>query len=65
MAEGGTQIAPYEYIPPVKSVGNGITCVEDLNDETEVWKVIFELSRKGIKTSEKTRADAGRDCGRH
>ena len=43
---GGTQIAPYEYIPPVKSVGNGITCVEDLNDETEVWKVIFELSRK-------------------
>lgn len=30
---------------PVKSIGHGITCVADLSDEEEVWKVMLELSQ--------------------
>lgn len=31
--------------PPIKSVGHGITCVSDLNNNNEVWKVMLELSQ--------------------
>jgi len=34
-----------DFVSPVKSVGHGITCVTDLHDEDEVWKVILELSQ--------------------
>lgn len=30
---------------PVKSIGHGITCVADLENEEEVWKVMLELSQ--------------------
>ncbi len=30
---------------PIKSVGHGITCVSDLNDNYEVWRVMLELSQ--------------------
>ena len=30
---------------PIKSVGHGVTCVSDLLDEEEVWRVILELSQ--------------------
>lgn len=33
------------FAAPVKSVGHGITCVDDLKDEKEVWKVMLELSQ--------------------
>ena len=32
------------YRPPVKSVGRGVTCVDDLRDNDEVWRVILSLS---------------------
>lgn len=32
-----------DFVSPVKSVGHGITCVADLEDEEEVWKVILAL----------------------
>lgn len=32
-----------DFISPVKSVGHGITCVSDLENEEEVWKVILSL----------------------
>jgi DNA polymerase-4 len=34
-----------EYITPIKSVGHGITCVADLENDSEVWKVILELTQ--------------------
>ena len=34
-----------DFISPIKSVGHGITCVSDLENEEEVWKVIFALSQ--------------------
>ncbi len=34
-----------DYVSPVKSIGHGITCVADLVNEEEVWKVILELSQ--------------------
>jgi DNA polymerase-4 len=30
---------------PIKSVGHGVTCVSDLLDNEEVWRVILELSQ--------------------
>ena len=34
-----------DLVSPVKSIGHGITCVADLEDEEEVWKVILALSQ--------------------
>ena len=34
-----------DFVSPVKSVGHGITCVSDLENEEEVWKVILALSQ--------------------
>ena len=33
------------YHSPVKSIGHGITCTADLENNEEVWKVILELSQ--------------------
>ena len=34
-----------EYSSPIKSVGHGITCTCDLQDNEDVWKVMLELSQ--------------------
>jgi len=34
-----------DFVSPVKSVGHGITCVADLVNEEEVWKVILSLTQ--------------------
>ena len=34
-----------EFVSPIKSVGHGITCTADLENDEEVWKVIFALSQ--------------------
>lgn len=34
-----------DFVSPVKSIGHGITCVADLEDEEDVWKVILALSQ--------------------
>lgn len=34
-----------DFVAPIKSVGHGITCVSDLENEEEVWKVMLELSQ--------------------
>lgn len=34
-----------DFVSPMKSVGHGITCNADLENEDEVWKVILELSQ--------------------
>ncbi|WP_291351445.1 hypothetical protein [Desulfosporosinus sp.] len=33
------------YHSPVKSIGHGITCTADLENNEEVWKVMLELSQ--------------------
>ena len=34
-----------DFVSPVKSIGHGITCVADLENGEEVWKVILALSQ--------------------
>ena len=34
-----------DFVSPVKSIGHGITCTADLENDDEVWKVILELSQ--------------------
>ena len=34
-----------DFVSPVKSVGHGITCITDLNNEEEVFRVLLELSQ--------------------
>jgi len=36
---------PIDFVSPVKSVGHGITCSRDLENEEAVWRVILELSQ--------------------
>jgi len=40
-----SRIMHSDFVSPVKSIGHGITCVCDLENDEEVWKVILELSQ--------------------
>lgn len=40
-----SRVMPAGYEAPVKSVGHGITCIADLKDEEEVWRVMLHLSQ--------------------
>ena len=40
-----SRVKPRDYVSPVKSVGHGITCVADLENEDEVWKVMLCLTQ--------------------
>lgn len=40
-----TPVMHKDFVFPIKSVGHGITCVADLLDDEEVWKVMLELSQ--------------------
>ena len=40
-----SRVAHKEYVSPIKSLGHGITCVTDLVNEEEVWKVLLELAQ--------------------
>jgi len=40
-----SRIMHRDFVSPVKSIGHGITCVCDLENDEEVWKVILELSQ--------------------
>ena len=39
------RVMPEDYHAPVKSIGHGITCIADLENEEEVWRVFLELSQ--------------------
>jgi DNA polymerase-4 len=34
-----------DYVPVMKTIGNGITCRRDLECDEQVWRVIYELSQ--------------------
>ncbi len=38
-------VMPCKFTAPIKSVGHGTTCVADLSDEYDVWRVIYELAQ--------------------
>ena len=38
-----SRVMPMDFVSPVKSIGHGITCVADLENAEEVWKVMLEL----------------------
>ena len=38
-----SRVAPFDYEPPIKSVGHGITTKEDLENPAEVWNVMLSL----------------------
>ena len=40
-----SRVAHKDFEAPVKSIGHGITCVADLEDEEAVWRVMLELSQ--------------------
>ncbi len=40
-----SRVMQKDFVSPVKSIGHGITCVSDLNNNEEVKKVILELSQ--------------------
>ena len=38
-------VAPFDYEPPMKSVGHGITTMQDLENNAEVWRVMLALTQ--------------------
>lgn len=40
-----SRVMQKDFISPIKSVGHGITCTADLENDEEVYKVILELSQ--------------------
>ena len=40
-----SRVAPFDYKSPIKSIGHGITCVADLVNDYEVWRVMLELTQ--------------------
>lgn len=40
-----SRVMPADYHIPIKSIGHGITCIADLENNEEVWRVFLELSQ--------------------
>ena len=40
-----SRVMPQGFVSPIKSIGHGITCNADLENEEEVYKVMLELSQ--------------------
>lgn len=40
-----SRVMPLDFVSPVKSVGHGITCIADLENYEEVYRVMLELSQ--------------------
>ncbi len=40
-----SRVMHQDYDVPIKSIGHGITCVEDLLNDEEVWKVMLQLAQ--------------------
>lgn len=43
--EDRSRVAPQDYEPPMKSVGHGITTMQDLENNAEVWNVMLALTQ--------------------
>lgn len=40
-----SKVTPQDYEPPMKSIGHGITTVQDLENNAEVWNVMLALTQ--------------------
>ena len=40
-----SRVMPSDHCIPVKSVGHGVTCVRDLDNDYDIWRVIYELAQ--------------------
>lgn len=43
--QDASRVMHKDFVSPAKSIGHGITCVCDLKNEDEVWRVMLELSQ--------------------
>ena len=43
--QDNARVSPTGYVPPIKSVGHGNTCVVDLDNKYAVWLVLYELAQ--------------------
>lgn len=41
-----SRVMQEDYEVPIKSIGHGITCTEDLTESEQVWKVMLQLSQE-------------------
>ena len=58
--EDRSKVAPQDYEPPMKSVGHGITTMQDLENNAEVWNVMLALTQDiGHKLREYNKNAAG------
>ncbi|MDD3766191.1 MAG: DNA polymerase IV [Eubacteriales bacterium] len=55
-------VAPFGYKSPIKSIGHGTTCVKDLVNADEVWKVILELTQDISRRLRENKLLAGGVC---
>ncbi len=39
------RVTPGDYVPPIGSVGHGVTCTRDLRGEDEVFRILLELAQ--------------------
>lgn len=53
-----SRVMPDGYKEPIKSVGHGVTCSEDLLTDDEVWKVFLSLSQSISRQLKKNRLEA-------
>lgn len=53
-----SRVMPDGYRQPIKSVGHGVTCSEDLVNDDEVWKVFLSLSQNVSKQLKKNGLEA-------
>lgn len=43
--EDHSPVMPKDFVPPIKSVGHGTTCVCDIDTDYAVWRVLYELAQ--------------------
>ncbi len=55
-----SKVAPQDYEPPMKSIGHGITTMQDLENNAEVWNIMLALTQDiGHKLREYNKNAAG------
>lgn len=58
--EDRSKVAPQDYEPPMKSIGHGITTMQDLENNAEVWNIMLALTQDiGHKLREYNKNAAG------
>ena len=43
--EDRSKVAPQDYEPPMKSIGHGLTTMQDLENNAEVWNIMLALTQ--------------------